>query len=136
VDKFVDMPSFMLCLLALAFAIGHVLAGSHVWQPAIPQRVNTKLTPKLGPKVDRRSFTISKPGSQSPSDRTIWPGKQIRYCYADALSETMLEDNLKTAHRMWTDTGLGTDFTMLKVSDADCKDDLANVLLIKYSATG
>jgi hypothetical protein len=48
----------------------------------------------------------------------------------------MLEDNLKTAHRMWTDTGLGTDFTILKVSDADCAADRENVLVIKYTATG
>lgn len=133
---FVNMPSLKLCLLVLASVAGNVLAGGHVWQPALSQRVVSTLTPKLGEKLDRRSFTISKPGPGSPSDRVIWPGKQIRYCYADANSAAKLKDDLKAAHRIWTDQGLGKDFTFVKVSDAECKDDRANVLEISYSATG
>lgn len=79
-----------------------------------------------------RRYLYANANTQTPgNDKVPWPNKQIRFCYESDDTRTKYKKDLKAAHEMWVTKGLGKDFSFIEVSQTVCKEDRANVLLIR-----
>ncbi|KAL7622474.1 hypothetical protein AAE478_007980 [Parahypoxylon ruwenzoriense] len=68
------------------------------------------------------------------ADTHLWPGAVIRYCFASEDIKEKLFDDLMAARNLWYQQGLDERvFRFDEVSDTECRDNRANVLLISYS---
>ena len=82
--------------------------------------------------LEKRYFIFEPKGTHR-----VWPNAEIRYCFEDDQTKQKLLYDLQYAMQKWYAAGLPADrFKLTEVSAAECKDNRAEVLLIKYNDEG
>ncbi len=67
----------------------------------------------------------------------VWPDGTIRYCFESPQTKEKVLYTLERARDLWYQEGLPeAQFKLIEVSDAECNNNRANVLLIKFNDQG
>lgn len=105
-----------------------ISAGHSSWEQPIHSRAVDSTTSVL----NKRAFSIQPRGTLR-----VWPDATIRYCFENDQTKQQLLYHLEAARDLWYQAGLPEEkYKLTEVSDAVCRDDRANVLLIKYNDQG
>lgn len=121
-----NMVSRLVSIFVLSWSVD---AGHSSWEPL--NHVSGTSNAISG--VQKRWFTIL------PSENGVhlWDKGTIRYCFENEQTKEKLLYDLEAARDRWYFNSLPeNDFQLTEVSDAVCKSDRANVLLIKYNDQG
>ena len=104
-------------------------AGHSLWERSIR---SGELPDTASVTLDKRYFIFE------PKDTyRVWPNSEIRYCFENEATKEKLIYTLQYALSRWFENGLPAEhFKMTEVSDAECRDNRAEVLLIKYNDQG